>query len=122
MNIKARLHRFIVWDFQSGPPSASRFSFFIGLVPLAVFVLVDRPLDGGDITLIVAGLVLSIAWFGFVAWRLARAAKANAVKADRKYDREGKFDLSPEYEATESATRAVRRLRRERGPDQPSGG
>ena len=115
MKLIANLHRFIAWDFKGGPPSATRASYVIAvLIALSPMSILERPYEGSDIVIFSITTMLSLSWLGFVAWRLFRITKAESISADRQYDRHGKFELPPEYSATESATSASRRKRRKR--------
>jgi len=55
--------------------------------------------------------IMSAGWLAFVAWRSWRMTKATTTRADRKYDRDGKFKLSSEYHDSYSATAAKRTKR-----------
>lgn len=53
-----------------------------------------------------------VAWMFFVSWRYVRYLKEISIKADRYYDRAGKYDLPSEYAESESATTARQRRKR----------
>ena len=84
----------------------------VTLLP-AIALLLLPPLTGLTSAFVwTACVALALAWVGFVLWRGWRVGKAGAIKADRYYDREGKFGLAPESHPTDSATVASRRRTR----------
>jgi type VI protein secretion system component VasK len=56
-----------------------------------------------------AAAIWFVGWLLFVGWRFWRMMREAGIKGDRHYDREGKYDLPPEYADSESATKARRR-------------
>lgn len=115
MPLITRLHRFIVWDFNNGSPGATRFSFFVPvLIALSPLTFLERPFEGWDLFIFALTGSLGAAMLGFVAWRLSRIAKTQAIRGDRQYDRRDKYRLPAEYLTSESSTRATRRKRRQK--------
>jgi hypothetical protein len=49
-----------------------------------------------------AFLLMAVAWVAFMVWRGVRLMRVASIKSARDYDRRGKFDLPPEYAASES--------------------
>ena len=108
MSIISRLSRFVDWDLKTGGVQAGACSLLILIV--AVFPLVaTRSIIG-----VVVAATFATVWLAFVGWRAWRLFKAIGIKGDRKFDREDKFKLPPEYAASESVTRAHQRTRIER--------
>ena len=77
-------------------------SLFAPLILAALMMMPVRP--GADAFLPLLGVVLTLfcAWNVFVVWRIARILRAAAIKGDREFDRYGKYQLPPEYAASES--------------------
>ena len=74
-------------------------------LPMLAAMLLDSPVP------LSIGWVWLVAWSGFVAWRWWTLIKIESKRADRAYDRDGKFKLSREYWDTESATAAKAKKR-----------
>ena len=53
-------------------------------------------------------------WTAFILWRGYRLMRAASIRGDRKFDREDKYNLIPDYAASESVLSANRRQRRVR--------
>lgn len=49
-----------------------------------------------------AFLLLAAAWVVFMVWRGVRLMRAASIRSARRFDRHGKYDLPPEYAASES--------------------
>ncbi|MFK0298290.1 hypothetical protein ACIQTU_03630 [Brevundimonas sp. NPDC090276] len=58
------------------------------------------------------GCVWAVASAAFMGWRGWRLIRASSIKSARDYDRRAKFDLPPEYAASESLLAHQRRERR----------
>lgn len=112
-----RLCRFVDWDLsKTGGIRAGAWSLFIGALAACLPVpFVVRPYQDWEVAALAGSVIAAVLWFGFVAWRGLRLLRATAGRGDREYDRQGKYDLPPEYKATESATSAARRRRRTSG-------
>jgi hypothetical protein len=72
------------------------------------------PYADAAVWVVAASAAACLFWFGLVAWRGVRLMRAIALREDRRYDRNGKFSLSSEYQTSDSAT-AARRNRRRNG-------
>ncbi len=107
----ARLCRFVDWDL--GGPGGVRTGSCSILICIVIAGLpalfLDHPIRGNGVAVVAAFGTIAALWIAFVLWRGWRLLRAEAVKADRAYDRGGKYQLPPEYVQTESATRAARR-------------
>jgi type VI protein secretion system component VasK len=106
-----RLCRFVDWDLgRSGGVRTGSCSLLIAFMIAGLPALfVGHPVQGKDVIVLAAFGTIAALWIAFVLWRGWRLLRAEAVKADRAYDRGGKYQLPPEYVQTESATRAARR-------------
>jgi hypothetical protein len=105
------IRRFVDWDLRRRPlTSAGNLTLLVGMVPwLALLLFDDRATKNGLSVTVIVIIVLDLIWLGFVAWRAWLMLRSSAEKADRHYDRHGKYILHPEYAETESATEARRR-------------
>lgn len=79
------------------------------------FIFIAMTIDGWQVSPDAPGFYIAFAivavWVIFIGWRGVRTVRALALKRDRKFDREGKFALPPEYGNTHSVTEARRRRR-----------
>jgi hypothetical protein len=82
-------------------------------LPAVAFVLFDAAVHLPKAIFWLSVGILS-GWGLLVHWRGWLAFRRSARESDRQYDRNGKFDLPPEYHSTESATAAAERNRRKR--------
>lgn len=107
----ARLCRFVDWDLsKTGGVRAGDFSLLIGVAVIGIpLPFLSWPYRGGEAVFIFVAIAAFLAWSWFVGWRAWRLFRASGIRGDRKYDREGKFELPAEYASTESATQAARR-------------
>jgi hypothetical protein len=109
LNLYLRLRGWVDHDLKERSRPAS---LFFGIVPISpALILKQTEAAALAPVALVLGIVIGIGWTMFVGWRAVRLAKASAARADRAYDRQGKFSLASEYHASESATRAKRRQR-----------
>ena len=106
-----RLCRFIDWDLgKTGYIRSGAWSLTVGLLLLTIpLVLFRYPYNGTAKWAIVSAVTLCAMWFSFVAWRGFRLMRVSAIRGDRRYDRESKYELATDYHSTESATAASRR-------------
>ena len=109
-----RLCRFIDRDLsKTGYIRSGGWSLSIAMLILSMPLLAfTSPYRGAAAWAVAAAVSLCLIWLGFVAWRGVRIMRATSRKSDRRYDREGKFLLAPEYHGSDSATGAARRKRR----------
>lgn len=106
MDVFHRIRQFVDWDLsKTGGINAGMYSLTITFLPVLPFMIARSAMG------IAMTAPLSVAWATFVAWRAWRLFKASGIRADREYDRKGKFNLPPEYRSTESVTKARRRSR-----------
>ncbi|MGE7199061.1 hypothetical protein [Brevundimonas naejangsanensis] len=82
---------------------------FAAFAPLIILHLVVGHLPAPAWLLGLAWTAISATFMGWRAWRLIRA---NSIKSARDYDRCAKFDLPPEYAASESLLAHQQRERR----------
>lgn len=82
----------------SGPPRRSQLVIGIAFVPYIPVVI----LQSAFIPVWILCTVLAAAWTLFILWRAHRLGRAGHLRSARHYDRHGKFDLPPEYAASES--------------------
>jgi hypothetical protein len=112
MRLLARLRRFVDWDFAT---SGVQFGNASLLVLGALWLPAIAARGSEDWWIRVGSLMLaaicSLIWMSFVLWRGWRLFRASAFKGDRRYDRETRLELPPEYRDTESATKASRSRR-----------
>jgi hypothetical protein len=57
-------------------------------------------------------IAFGLGFNAFAGWRGLRMMRASSIVTDRRYDRDGKFQLSKEYHGTESATAASSKRRK----------
>lgn len=106
MGVFHRIRQFVDWDLsKTGGINTGTYSLIITFLPVLPFVIARSAMG------IATTAPLSVAWAAFVGWRAWRLLKASRIRADREYDRKGKFNLPPEYRSTESVTKARRRSR-----------
>lgn len=105
------VRKFVDWDLSgTGYIRSGSWSFLIALLlAFGPFPFVERPYSAPNLVVIGLAIIASLIWLSFVAWRGIRIFRATAMRGDRAYDRFDKHLLSPEYAATESATKARRR-------------
>jgi hypothetical protein len=110
-----RLCRFVDWDLtKTGYIRSGAWSIAIGLATASLpLPFLDFPYRGWEAVVIAIAAALGLAWYTFVAWRGWRLVRSAGVRGDRDYDRQGKYDLPSEYAATESATMAAGRGRKQ---------
>ena len=72
----------------------------------AVAVLAGGGRIGPEAPGVYVAIAVFVGWFGFVGWRCIRMMRAMTLRKDRHFDRQGRFDLPPEYRDTQSATKA----------------
>jgi hypothetical protein len=92
------------YNFTFGPKAA----FAPAALPFIPLVLARS----GFLPAWLLALALASTWCVFVAWRASRMIRAGEIKSARDYDRRAKFDLPPEYAASESLLAHQRRERR----------
>lgn len=96
---------------------AGGFSLLIGIgIVGAPLPFIRWPYAGFEAVVAGVAAALAFLWFAFVGWRAWRLVLAGAARDDRDYDRTGKYQLPPEYAATQSATRTARRRRKHKAP------
>lgn len=90
--------------------SAYRLALLPAFLPFVILAALDhvQTLSRSDWRW-VAAAIWFVGWLMFVSWRFWRMLRETGPKGDRHYDREGKYDLPPEYAGSESATKAKRR-------------
>ncbi|WP_313472524.1 hypothetical protein [Brevundimonas sp.] len=91
-------------NFTYGPKEA----FAPAILPWAPLVL----LRSGYLPAWMFAFALAATWCLFVTWRASRMIRAGEIKSARDYDRRAKFDLPPEYAASESLLAHQRRKRK----------
>lgn len=91
---------------------ASSERFKILLLP-AILPLLLIATIGKTPALELGGWAWFVSWSTFVFWRYWTYVETEAERADLRYDRKGKFQLSNEYHETESATAAKKRKHRD---------
>jgi hypothetical protein len=113
VSLLRRLRDFVDWDITSSATSSGSLSLLIGgLIAVVPAVFLSRSDSVASRLILALAILASAAWFGFFAWRFYRHVRAEAIRGDRRYDRQAKHLLAEEYADSESATRAGRRKKR----------
>ncbi len=98
------------WDIRENAKPAS---ILVALTPLVPLLIIKPSAEDARIVAWFVGGILSAGWVIFFAWRCWRVLKAASLRGDRHFDRIGKLGQPPEYHASESATKARRRRKRQ---------
>lgn len=111
MRIITSVCSFIDRDLAKRPRvSAGNLTLLVGILLWLPLIVLRRQLsDSAQMVAFVMTLAATTAWFTLVAWRGWQLFRASASRADRQYDRVGKFNLLPEYNDSESAHQARER-------------
>lgn len=118
MTIFIRVCRFVDKDLsRSGYVRLAPWSIALACATVALPVpFLSHPYGVGEVVIIGLAAGLCLGWLTFVGWRGLRLIKAASLRADRTFDRTGKFELPTDHASTESSTAASRRRR---GRDYP---
>lgn len=114
MALLETLRQFVDWDLRRKPiTTAGNLTLLIGVLPWLALIATDGRRGSPTLSApMMAAIAFDLIWFSYVGWRGWLLFQQAAARADRLYDRKGKYALPSEYADTESATKARRRRRK----------